>query len=128
MTQGAFHTTRRGRRRSWHPNSYASWTGRYDALAGRYVHAEHDDLDELLQPRRRGARARRQRDLTQEVTRGCTDDRVLRLTWAARVTALADDTMAESGLVPVGFVLAPAVAAAGLEFIGLAEAARRGCS
>ncbi|MGZ6670491.1 MAG: SDR family NAD(P)-dependent oxidoreductase [Solirubrobacteraceae bacterium] len=24
-------------------------TGRYDALAGRYVHAEHDDLDELLQ-------------------------------------------------------------------------------
>ena len=23
-------------------------TGRYDALAGRYIHAEHDDLDELL--------------------------------------------------------------------------------
>jgi NAD(P)-dependent dehydrogenase (short-subunit alcohol dehydrogenase family) len=23
-------------------------TGRYDALAGRYLHAEHDDLDELL--------------------------------------------------------------------------------
>jgi 3-oxoacyl-[acyl-carrier protein] reductase len=23
-------------------------TGRYDALAGRYVHAEHDDLDDLL--------------------------------------------------------------------------------
>ncbi len=24
-------------------------TGRYDALAGRYLHAEHDDVDELLQ-------------------------------------------------------------------------------
>jgi NAD(P)-dependent dehydrogenase (short-subunit alcohol dehydrogenase family) len=24
-------------------------TGRYDALAGRYLHAEHDDIDELLQ-------------------------------------------------------------------------------
>jgi hypothetical protein len=23
-------------------------TGRYDALAGRYLHAEHDDLDALL--------------------------------------------------------------------------------
>src|SRR5690348_1659043 len=23
-------------------------TGRYDALAGRYLHAEHDDLDDLL--------------------------------------------------------------------------------
>ena len=23
-------------------------TGRYDPLAGRYLHAEHDDLDELL--------------------------------------------------------------------------------
>ena len=23
-------------------------TGRYDALAGRYLHAEHDDVDELL--------------------------------------------------------------------------------
>jgi 3-oxoacyl-[acyl-carrier protein] reductase len=23
-------------------------TGRYDALAGRYLHAEHDDIDELL--------------------------------------------------------------------------------
>jgi hypothetical protein len=23
-------------------------SGRYDALAGRYLHAEHDDLDELL--------------------------------------------------------------------------------
>jgi hypothetical protein len=22
--------------------------GRYDALAGRYLHAEHDDVDELL--------------------------------------------------------------------------------
>jgi hypothetical protein len=24
-------------------------TGRYDALAGVYLHAEHDDIDELLQ-------------------------------------------------------------------------------
>jgi NAD(P)-dependent dehydrogenase (short-subunit alcohol dehydrogenase family) len=24
-------------------------TGRYDVLAGRYLHAEHDDIDELLQ-------------------------------------------------------------------------------
>jgi hypothetical protein len=23
-------------------------TGRYDELAGRYIHAEHDDIDELL--------------------------------------------------------------------------------
>jgi hypothetical protein len=23
-------------------------SGRYDALAGRYLHAEHDDLDDLL--------------------------------------------------------------------------------
>lgn len=23
-------------------------TGRYDALAGRYLHAEHDDLDALM--------------------------------------------------------------------------------
>jgi hypothetical protein len=23
-------------------------SGRYDALAGRYLHAEHDDVDELL--------------------------------------------------------------------------------
>ena len=23
-------------------------TGRYDALAGRYLHAEHDDVDELV--------------------------------------------------------------------------------
>ncbi len=23
-------------------------TGRYDVLAGRYLHAEHDDLDDLL--------------------------------------------------------------------------------
>ena len=23
-------------------------TGRYDALAGRYLHAEHDNVDELL--------------------------------------------------------------------------------
>jgi hypothetical protein len=23
-------------------------TGRYDELAGRYLHAEHDDIDELL--------------------------------------------------------------------------------
>ena len=23
-------------------------TGRYDVLAGRYLHAEHDDVDELL--------------------------------------------------------------------------------
>jgi NAD(P)-dependent dehydrogenase (short-subunit alcohol dehydrogenase family) len=23
-------------------------TGRYDVLAGRYIHAEHDDVDELL--------------------------------------------------------------------------------
>jgi NAD(P)-dependent dehydrogenase (short-subunit alcohol dehydrogenase family) len=23
-------------------------TGRYDALAGRYIHAEHDDVDDLL--------------------------------------------------------------------------------
>jgi hypothetical protein len=23
-------------------------SGRYDSLAGRYLHAEHDDLDELL--------------------------------------------------------------------------------
>ena len=23
-------------------------TGQYDALAGRYLHAEHDDLDDLL--------------------------------------------------------------------------------
>jgi 3-oxoacyl-[acyl-carrier protein] reductase len=24
-------------------------TGRYDALAGRYLHAEHDDVDDLLE-------------------------------------------------------------------------------
>ena len=24
-------------------------TGRYDALAGRYLHAEHDNVDELLE-------------------------------------------------------------------------------
>ena len=23
-------------------------TGRYDALAGRYLHAEHDDIDDLI--------------------------------------------------------------------------------
>ena len=23
-------------------------TGRYDELAGRYIHAEHDDVDDLL--------------------------------------------------------------------------------
>jgi hypothetical protein len=23
-------------------------TGKYDALAGRYIHAEHDDVDDLL--------------------------------------------------------------------------------
>ena len=32
-------------------------TGRYDALAGRYLHAEHDDLDDAALPNRRGARA-----------------------------------------------------------------------
>ena len=42
-------TTRRGRRPSWRRRSSASSRpGRYDALAGRYLHAEHDDIDELL--------------------------------------------------------------------------------
>jgi hypothetical protein len=41
---------RRGRR----PNSLRELvrklsTGGYDALAGRYLHAEHDDVDELLE-------------------------------------------------------------------------------
>ena len=40
-------------------------TGRYDALAGRYLHAEHDDLDDLLtrldEPRERDLNAIRLR-------------------------------------------------------------------
>ena len=37
-------------------------TGRYDALAGRYLHAEHDDVDDLLVADRRDARQRPERD------------------------------------------------------------------
>jgi 3-oxoacyl-[acyl-carrier protein] reductase len=49
MTEGAFPEDA-----SWTPPELAPElvrrlaTGRYDALAGRYLHAEHDDLDELL--------------------------------------------------------------------------------
>ena len=50
MTEGARSaTTRRGRRPSSRPSSSRKLaTGRYDALAGRYIHAEHDDVDDLL--------------------------------------------------------------------------------
>ena len=37
-------------------------TGRYDALAGRYIHAEHDDVDDLLARIDEFARARPERD------------------------------------------------------------------
>ena len=41
-------TTRRGRRPSWRPaSSLELASGRFDALSGRYIHAEHDPLDEL---------------------------------------------------------------------------------
>jgi NAD(P)-dependent dehydrogenase (short-subunit alcohol dehydrogenase family) len=49
MTEGAFPENA-----SWTPPELAPElvrrlaTGRYDALAGRYLHAEHDDVDELL--------------------------------------------------------------------------------
>ncbi len=49
MTEGAF-----GEDAPWTPPELAPElvrklaTGRYDALAGRYLHAEHDDLDDLL--------------------------------------------------------------------------------
>lgn len=49
MTAGAF-----GEDAPWTPPELAPElvrklaTGRYDALAGRYLHAEHDDLDDLL--------------------------------------------------------------------------------
>ena len=49
MTEGAF-----GQDAPWTPPELAPElvrklaTGRYDALAGRYLHAEHDDIDELL--------------------------------------------------------------------------------
>jgi NAD(P)-dependent dehydrogenase (short-subunit alcohol dehydrogenase family) len=49
MTAGAF-----GGDPAWTPPELAPElvrrlaTGRYDALAGRYLHAEHDDIDELL--------------------------------------------------------------------------------
>ena len=33
-------------------------TGRYDELAGRYIHAEHDDVDDLLARDRRDPRRR----------------------------------------------------------------------
>ena len=50
MTAGAFREDA-----PWTPSQLAPElvrrlaTGRYDALAGRYLHAEHDDVDELLQ-------------------------------------------------------------------------------
>jgi 3-oxoacyl-[acyl-carrier protein] reductase len=50
MTEGAFSEDA-----PWTPPELAPElvrrlaTGRYDALAGRYLHAEHDDIDELLQ-------------------------------------------------------------------------------
>jgi 3-oxoacyl-[acyl-carrier protein] reductase len=49
MTAGAF-----GQDAPWTPPELAPElvrklaTGRYDALAGRYLHAEHDDIDDLL--------------------------------------------------------------------------------
>ena len=49
MTKGAF-----GEDAPWTPPELAPElvrklaTGRYDALAGRYLHAEHDDVDDLL--------------------------------------------------------------------------------
>ena len=49
MTEGAFPEDA-----PWTPPELAAElvrrvaAGRYDALAGRYLHAEHDDLDELL--------------------------------------------------------------------------------
>jgi NAD(P)-dependent dehydrogenase (short-subunit alcohol dehydrogenase family) len=50
MTEGAFPADA-----PWTPPELAPElvrrlaTGRYDALAGRYLHAEHDDIDELVQ-------------------------------------------------------------------------------
>ena len=50
MTEGAFPEDA-----PWTPPELAAElvrrlaTGRYDALAGRYLHAEHDDIDELLE-------------------------------------------------------------------------------
>jgi hypothetical protein len=42
-------------------------TGRYDALVGRYLHAEHDDIDELL--RRIDGVRERDANAAQEVAR-----------------------------------------------------------
>ena len=48
MTEGASATTRRGRRRSARRGSCArSPSGELDALAGRYLHAEHDPPESL---------------------------------------------------------------------------------
>ena len=37
-------------------------SGRADELAGRYLHAEHDDIEELIAPRGRDRDARSERD------------------------------------------------------------------
>ena len=48
MTGAASPTTRRGRRRSCAPQLVrVLLSGRVDALAGRYLHAEHDAVDDL---------------------------------------------------------------------------------
>ena len=43
-------------------------SGRADALAGRYLHAEHDDIEDLISARRRGRRERSQRDTAAPLT------------------------------------------------------------
>jgi hypothetical protein len=39
---------RRGRRRSSRRSRPRARVGRADALAGRYLHAEHDDVEDLI--------------------------------------------------------------------------------
>ena len=43
-------------------------SGRADALAGRYLHAEHDDIEDLIAARRRDRRERPQRDPAPSLT------------------------------------------------------------
>ena len=52
-------------------------TGRYNALAGRYLHAEHDDVDELL----RRIDEIRERDLNEIGSVVEKSDRPSELTW-----------------------------------------------
>ena len=43
-------------------------SGRADALAGRYLHAEHDDIEDLIAPSRRDRRERPERDPASALT------------------------------------------------------------